>query len=124
MHTYSTDDTLVNGNDPKNLMKKLYRNSNSNSSQSSLPCSFDGYNPHDFDFSPNTEPRKSFLKSEHEKVNKIFEKLSISTNMDGIQKMVSRLSSREFSSSLTTSDPTNPSSTKHSNDYLELAKIV
>jgi len=134
--TYDPSKDINNHNDS---LQKCYSNasigsnsnkSNFNNSVSSLSF-YDGYDASsDCDNNLTASPkelRKSFLRQEHEKLNKIMDKLSISsisTNMDGIHNLVNRLSSRDVYSS--NSEFENPSSQnkQKNNDYLELAKIV
>jgi len=95
---------------------------NLNNSQSTLSLNLDGYRAND-DYSESpTDNKKSFLRHEHDKINKIMDKLSISSNMDGIHNLMSRLSSRDFVPS--NSEPVTTSKFKENGDYLELAKIV
>ncbi|ORX82193.1 hypothetical protein BCR32DRAFT_292822 [Anaeromyces robustus] len=122
-HSMLIQSSSSNPNINNNGKYNLYINSN-NGSQSSLLCSYDGYNANDYDYdvlTSSSEPKKTFLQNEHEKVNKILDKLSISTNIDGIHNLVNRLSSRDISSAM--SEPVNTSLSnkyKHNSEYLEI----
>jgi len=99
------------------------RKSNLNSpscSSSTFSFHIDGYTTDDCT-SP-AENRKSFLRQKQEKINRIIDKLSISTNMESIHNFVSLFSARELKSSF--SESSNDNLFKQTSKYMELAKIV
>jgi len=100
-------------------IKKSNLNSPSCSS-STFSFHIDGYTTDDC-ISP-AENRKSFLRQKQEKVNRIIDRLSISTKMESIHNFVSLFSARELKSSLSESSKDNLF--KQTSNYMELAKIV